>query len=370
MRFQSSQSQGKISIILLLLLACGVSMLYYAWRLASEPETDGFSDVQERALSPQPTEESGKHFSDRELDLFFDREISPKLDLFGKRNEIAVERAVTRIGNEFESYRQGIPAFVEDITSFRSRCGVVKRTMNDTWEKWWNDNADANQVLQYTYDKFEKHVFSNKDLADLLQSTLDQFKDDIKANQNELHSEVMQAWKSQGMNTAHMDLDAIERQVDQHLKRSIQHMGPDSVLVEILSLFGGNIATDSLIMLINLLLEQVRYGVAASILAGAEGSTTEMFLMAGASAGAVTANPLIGVGVGLAAGLMVDFLMTKNFENQLTTELESLPAVTETMIVTGGKKTVGVRQLMNRAMKELGGNEKSALYAALKEQVQ
>src|SRR2546421_13051710 len=93
---------------------------------------------------------------------FYRRDLVPLLNDETSRNQKAVERAVVRLHQEFETFRAGVPGFTDDVTSWGTRGGQLTRMIKDKWKNFWKRKADPDsaEVKNYMLEKFEAHIMS------------------------------------------------------------------------------------------------------------------------------------------------------------------------------------------------------------------
>ena len=356
-----------------IMLFLSMIILLYVWRIITIPEPKPQSALRPAAVVQQPSPPTRPQITGDELKRFFNQEVSPEIDNYTARNQQAVERAINRISSEFSVYKNRIPDFVEDITSWSTRFGVMGRGVKDLWKKCWKDNANSDQVSQYAYAKFERDMFSENNLTALLQSTLNQLKDDLKASQNQLHADVTASWDSKDYGLGELDIQKITDQVDQDIKLSSNKFETESVEIGILSFVAGWAAQDATVALIKIILDSLTSDVAASVLATtATGSSMLTFTVVGGESGAGTCGPIgsiLGAVAGFGAGAAADWWMTKKFKEKLTGDLNDLLTRVETGIVTGSKGSPGLKEAFQVSILTMENAERMAIYDSLMETI-
>ena len=364
-RHTAPPSKKRKTILLpVLALLCSVVLLVIAWRIATRPPLGTGA----RFTPPEVTQPT---LTEEQIQAFFDAEVRPQLEQYSQRNQEAVGSAADRITSRIGAYRKGIPAFVEDITSWGTRFGVIGRGAQDLWEKWWGDQAKAIRVRDNVSAKFAKHLFSDKDLAALVEATLKQFRDDLQASQNRLHANINSAWKSKTYAQGDLDFKRIVAQVDQNVTVVSHKMVTDSVTIGILAFVGGFALEEATEALAKSIIARVATYLAtsAATTAAASGGATGTSAAAGGAGGAALGpvGTVIGVAAGIVVGLVTDWWMTKKFAQKLTGECEQLLSQVRDQILVGSTESPGLKQAFIDAIATLQQAEASALRAGLTE---
>jgi hypothetical protein len=314
-------------------------------------------------------QESG--LTQAQIEAFFDAEVRPALDAYSTRNQTMVDRAVDRIANGIDAYRQGIPPFVDDITSWGTRFGVIGRGSQDLWETWWGAPSNATRVHDYVSEKFERHLFSDVKLIQMVETSLNQFRDDLKASQNLLHAEVESAWDSRAYASQQLDLKHIVAQVNARVHEVSSTFATNSVTVGVLAFVGGFALEETTEALVKVIVARVATYLATS--AATSSATSGGATGTGAAvggAGGFTIGPwgtVIGVAVGIVVGMIADWWMTNQFEKKLTAECEDMLDKVKAQILTGTNETPGVKQAFIESITVLNHAEEHAVHGALME---
>jgi hypothetical protein len=308
------------------------------------------------------------------MQAFFDQQVRPQLDQYAQRNQGAVSRAADRVTSQIGAYRKGIPAFVEDITSWGTRFGVIGRGSQDLWEKWWGDPSNATRVREYVSAKFEKSLFSDRDLAVLLTDTLQQIRDDLQASQNQLYAGIRSAWKSQSLTQGELDLKHMVAQVDKHVEIVSQKMATDSVMLGVFAEIGGNAFANAATYLVKSILVRVATSLvtSAATTSAASGGATATGAAAGGAGGSVLGpgGTVIGIAAGIVVGVVTDWWLTQKFEQRLTNECELLLSQIQDQIWIGNQDSPGLQKVLMEAIATLQKAKELALRASLTEMAQ
>jgi hypothetical protein len=305
------------------------------------------------------------------MQTFFDRQVRPQLDQYAERNDQAVRRAAERISSQIDAYRQGIPAFVKDLTSWGTRFGVLGRSSQDLWERWWGDQPNATRAREYVSAKFAKALFSDQDLAVLMEGTLRQFRDDLQASQNRLYADIRAAWESPPFPDGALAFEHIVAQVDRHVETIAQQMAADSVMLGVLAEVGGNTFANVATNLVQSILVRVAASLAtsAATASAASGGATGTGAAAGGASGFVLGpgGTVIGIAAGIVVGVVTDWWLTKKFEQRLRAECEQLLSQVQGQIWIGNPDSLGLKQVLMDAINTLQEAKELALRTSLAE---
>jgi hypothetical protein len=312
---------------------------------------------------------------------FYQRDLVPLLDKAKKQNVADADKAVERLHEEFDRFRAGIPGFVEDVSSWSTRFGVVRRMSKDKWTNFWKakDDPDSEEVKKYVLGKFQANILSEDALQKAVESAIGQFKDDATANRNLLLREMKMA-----LSTSDVRLDfpapnfeAFQKLFEGYVTRSVQNQAhksiQDGVVTVIASGVAGAAAEQLVAQIIQLLgTEAVAAGAEA---AAAGGSSMAAGGGLGAASGWLGGPPgaIIGVGAGLAIGAVVDWWLTERFKTNLTQELTTyLNNLERDMLdsaAASGERPArtGLRETLHRAADKLQEVQSKAVLKALTE---
>ena len=157
MSTQSQRSTYRAGILALLLSA---SILVIWLLIVRRPIQDDF-----KPPAPPPILPAG--LSKRQ---FYERDLVPLLEKSKKQNHETADRAVERFHQDFNRFRSGIPAFVDDVASWGTRFGLLRRITKDGWKNFWKGKSDpkSEAVKTYILGKFEAHIMSRNACRNLL----------------------------------------------------------------------------------------------------------------------------------------------------------------------------------------------------------
>jgi hypothetical protein len=297
-------------------------------------------------------------------DEFYRRELLPLLDKANAKNRASADKALGRLHEEFDRFRSGIPGFVDDAASWRTRFGIMRRLSRDKWTNFRKaaDDAESQEVKNYMIGKFEYHILAQDDLQMAVASSLSEFKDDVAATRNRLLADISVALTTADMNLdfPRPDLASFQREFDEFIGKRVQADATDSLVNATVNLIANGVAGFAAEQLVAQLI--VRLAATQAVAAGVEaaaagGSSTAGGATLGGAAGWL-GGPLgavIGVGAGLAVGAVVDWWVTEKFKTNLTEQLTAYLDNLERDMINGVAATaeqparVGLRQSLHTA---------------------
>jgi hypothetical protein len=294
---------------------------------------------------------------------FYRRELVPLLDKAKASNHASADKSLERLHQEFNRFRTGIPGFVDDIASWRTRFGIIRRLSRDKWKNFWKstDDAASEEVKGYMLGKFEYHIMAQDELQRAIGSSLSEFKDDVAASRNRLLADMQVALTTGDMNLdfARPDFAAFQREFDQFIAGHVESQATDSLANATVNLVANGVAGFAAEQLVAQIV--VRIAAAQAAAAGVEAAATSGSTAGSAAVGGAAGwlgGPLgaaIGVGAGLAVGAVVDWWMTDRFKANLSDELTNYLNNLERNIVEGVPATdeqparIGLREALHGA---------------------
>jgi hypothetical protein len=313
-------------------------------------------------------------------DEFYRRELVPLLEKAKASNRASADKALDRLHQEFDRFRTGIPGFVNDVSSWRTRFGILRRLSRDKWTNFWKAAADADseEVKNYMLGKFEYHILAQDELQKAVGSSLSEFKDDVAATRNRLLAELKVALTTSDMNLdfARPDFAAFQREFDQFIAKRVESNATDSLANATVNLLANSLAGFAAEQLVAQLI--VRLAAAQAVAAGAEaaaagGSSTAGSATLGGAAGWLGGpiGAVIGVGAGLAVGAVVDWWVTEKFKANLTEQLTTYLDNLERDMINGVTATdeqparIGLREALHSAADKFYAIQSQAALNAL-----
>lgn len=351
------------------------------------------------ATKPAPRSAMGVSMSDArggalmirpsaDADAVYRESLEPLLDAAAERNTRIVDRALARLHECFDGFRAGAPALAEDMASWGSRLGVLRRMPSD----WWDYARGAGSgcaleapgaVATYIRGKFEKHVAPSGAVEACIEETIGQAADDLQASRNTLWGEIDLALRASDapVRGARFDARAMEMEASR-MAASLASRHTTGTLGAGLAALAvstaGSIAVEQLTAQV---VARIGVGVAAG--AAAEAVTGAGAAAAGAGTGATggaVAGPVgvvVGVGLGLAVGFAIDWWMTDEFksglEKQVVARLDALEREivegTGALPEPGGPRgaEAGLRLALLEAVEALDKSQRAAALAGVQE---
>ena len=246
---------------------------------------------------------------------FFEREVLPAIAQTDQQNREAAERCIERLSRLIDQYRQGVDPFVNDLTSIKTRLGIVRRMP----AAWWKEDRS---VEAYVQTKFEQHLFSEQQLINDVGAALDGFRDEVDANQRRMLTQIRASLEISDLPEIRVeDDDAFLASVANQLQTYSSQQGTSSLQNGLTVLVLSEAGSYAAMSLASGLL--ARFGTTAATTAAAAGGATAGASAAGAGSGSL-AGPVgtaVGLGVGLVIGLTIDWWMTEKFEEELSGNL-------------------------------------------------
>lgn len=319
----------------LLLLAWVVAVILVARRPTPEPPVVPQGPTLPAEIVPQKSEAELR----AERDAFFAADVEPRIKEADKLNREAADRCVARLTDSFNSYRTGIQPFCEEINTWGTRLGVVKRHTTDWWYK-------QNDVIDYIQAKFAKHLFTAKKLVEDIDSVLTQFRADVEANQNNLVTSIRAAISSKDLpGLPNIDYQEFAKELSPRLTEYTQwatDWAIRGIVTEVASGVGGQAAEQIFARLV----PRLTAWVGAST-ASAGGATAGGAAVGGG--GGLIGGPLgvaAGIAVGLVIGVVIDWWMSSSFEAKMTEQLNGLIDELNKVVIVGDANRPGLRDAL------------------------
>ncbi|WP_436716845.1 hypothetical protein U8335_06495 [Roseiconus lacunae] len=248
---------------------------------------------------------------------FYEQQVEPLLGNIGQQNQAAAQRCLDRIKSALDDYHQGVDGFVNDMTSIRTRLGIIKR-MPAGW--WKNDD----RVQAYVQEKFQEHLFSADQLIDDVTDPLLQFRADIVANQNQLLSQVQASLSTADVPETQFEIgDQFFDDLSGPLSQYASSQGTTSVELMIGAFVIGEVGAFAAQSVMAGLLARFAPSIAIGSAAGASATVGATATGAGGGSLGGPVGTAVGFGVGLAVGLIIDWWMTDQFEAKLSKQMHA-----------------------------------------------
>jgi hypothetical protein len=354
------------------------SLLAVWWSMAGPGPTSAVRRESLPPATPTPVIPPGLSKSE-----FYRRDLVPLLDKTRERDLASAELAIERLHLEFNRFRTGIPAFVQDIASISTRFRLLRRLARDKWANFRRGQEDpvSDEVKQFMLGKFQSHIMSEEAMQKAVGSTIAQFKDDVTAHRNQLLLEAKVALSTRDVrfDFTKPNYAAFEQAFDASVNRSVQSQATSSLINGVVALVGSTVAgiagEQVVAYVIDLLgTEAVAAGVEAATAGGSSMAT------GGAVGGASgwLGGPMgaaIGVGAGLAVGAVVDWWLTERFKLNLTQELTAYLDNLERDLIENRPATdgegarIGLRESLHQAVEKLRSVQSGAVLNAIERSI-
>ncbi len=147
------------------------------------------------------------------------------------QNVAALQRAIQALNECFDSYKQGIPPFVEEVTSLTARYHLLKRQMQQWVDHLWSD-ANTAPVAEYVQALFEQHIFSDTRLQQDIRGVLHALAFELEANQNRLVADVREMVLQSGLpvDVTRFTMSHYQQHLPALQQAAFAHIGQQSLL--------------------------------------------------------------------------------------------------------------------------------------------
>ena len=308
-----------------------------------------------------------------QVEQIFSDSITPLLATFDRRNSASVVRAIATLHDRVSMHRAGIAPFTKDITSWRTRFGVLGRYSSGLWHKFRRQPTDRDSVSTYVNEKFRRHILSEESLRRDVSTVLAQFDDDMAASRNQLYSELYLPLNriTESHLIQYMSLDEFRDGVQRRAIQTSRSMAPDTVVSGLAALAGGWVAMDVAQGIASRVVGQIiaRLGIAMAADGIEAGGATVGGSAVGGGAGSLggPAGAVIGIGVGLVVGAIVDWWLSRKFEAKIARQCNLFLDSVEQRLRDGIAGSPGLRQALAATVAVTGQAQRESIHAALKE---
>jgi hypothetical protein len=274
---------------------------------------------------------------------FFDEKVQPAIAAADKANREAMERCLQRLRDTFGKYREGIGPFADDLTTWGTRFGILRRMPSD----WWYKNTDAQKFVA---EKFEARLFSEQSLKQPVENSIKQFNDDVHANNNTLLANIQAALsKSDLPLIPKVDYGNFSSDVTRTLQEFSGRAAKDSVTSLLLAEIASGVGTAAATRVVSMVVAQLAvWTTEAAAMAGGE---TAVGATLGGGGGSVVGpiGTAVGFCVGVATGLGIDWWMTSKFKTRLSVELNEMIDQLESSVIQGTASQPGLSQALSES---------------------
>ncbi len=329
--------------------ACGWMLSGSPRRLDTPPEAP--------TVQPDPAETTALLRAERLR--FYDQEVTPLLDANQQANRQAVQRCLQRIDDLFAGYERGAKKLSEDLTSFTTRWGVLRRMPG----AWWTEDQ---RIHEFIHRKFEEHVFGEEQLNHDLQEVLQQLRTDLRANGAGLLASVQAAVSLSDLPDLTIpSYKSYDEQIRSSMVTFAASRASDSVYHGVTTLIISEVAAVAASQLAVRALATLGGSAATSAAAAGGGAATGAAAGAGGGSLGGPVGAVIGFGVGLVAGVAIDWWMTDRFRSQLETDLGRYLKQLRKGIVEGAGARPGLKQALDDVVQDMHQAQTRVLLGAV-----
>lgn len=342
---------GSLPVRLVILFTLFVACVYLLYQhLNEEPHASLATPPHVPQLAPAGPQPAPAPAVD--MEEVFESSISPLLADARGEMDAAVGRALETMHEHFAGFHEGIAPFANDVTSWRARFQFAGRGISDLWDRWWNENPDAERLHQLVTEKLEAHVISEERIKQAVTAALTQFVEDLHAVRNRTLAGMHLALAASGI-PVDIDLSSagwarFKREVVQDMVQMSRHTGGRSIQNGILTIVAGETGFHLTYQLVRTFLVQFATLAPKALVPAlaAGGGATVTAATAGGAGGSVAgpAGTVVGIGAGLVVGICIDWWCTAYFRAKLSGELAGYLDSVEHALVDGHDETPGLRQ--------------------------
>jgi hypothetical protein len=303
----------------------------------------------------------------QEFAAYYRESISPLIDSAQAREQQAVDLALARLHEHFDYFRRGVPNFTRDVTGWGTRFGIVGRSIGDLWTRAWQDKSHAVAVREYTEQKFRAWVINEQTLGRALQDTLTTFSEATNASRNRLESEIKLAIShpQSPLKLPPLDLDHRLAAATQSSRAIAARAGSDSTLIGAGAFAGGWIAGDAARALTTAIVARLGAGMATTAVTSGSATATGAAAGGGGGSAAGPLGTIVGLGVGIVAGALIDWAINDHFEQRLSAQCTTFLNQLEADLANGARDQAGLRSLLTEAARKSSSSYRDVLFAEL-----
>jgi hypothetical protein len=301
-------------------------------RSGSRPNQSNLSDL----LSGDLTSSLIREKRLAEIQAFYHAQVDPAILAADLANQEAAQRAVNTLWDTLNGYRRGINPFCDELLSYSTRWGVVRRAPGD----WW---YSRDSIGPYVNAKFAKHLFTDAKLKSDIQRAVNQFYGEESANRNAMIVRVKAAISQADIpDLQTIDTNAFVATISDQIKAISKDAAVSSITQMILSELAGEAGFAAA----SFLMSQVvtRLAAMAGVSIAAAGGATVGTTMGGGGLGSM-AGPLgtaAGLAAGLIVGMIVDGWMSSKYKRRIRDQINGMINVLVAEVISGSSQGSGI----------------------------
>jgi hypothetical protein len=342
------------------------------------PPAGGMFEVREdaAAIDRRAVAEAVRRQERENAQRVYRDDILPVLAKFDARNKAAANRAVANMHERLDGRRSGIKPFIRDINSWKTRFGVMGRTIKDAWGKVRGTQPNPQAVRAYVDQKFRHHVLSEPALEADVGAVLAQFREDLEASRNQLYADLRLPLSKIKVSLVDKDADfaTFLKGVQNRASDVTKDLAGDSVVSGLTAFVSGMAAGEAAELAARQVVASIlsRVGTQMAARAVTAGGATVAGAAAGGGGGSFAgpAGTVIGLGVGFAVGAVVDWWMSEKFEAKMTEQLNAFFDNVDHQLIQGSDKAPGLEKSLEDAVKRGGDAQRKAIETAIDEVTQ
>jgi hypothetical protein len=300
----------------------------------------------------------------------------PLLNGFNTRNLAAAQRASATLHERIAGHRRGIKPFTHEITSWATRFGVIGRYSEDLWNRMRGRPQDVAHVRAYVDEKFRRHILSEVSLRADVTAVLMQFDEDMTASRNRLYAELsLPLIRIRAALPSHdLTVERFRQNVDDRALAITRALPSDTVVAGLAALAGGWAATDASQAITTRIVAQLLAQLGTAM--AAEGIEAGGATVGGAVAGGGTgtlggpAGTIIGVGVGLIVGAVVDWWLSDKFEQKVADQCTHFLDTLEQRLRDGAPGSPGLWSTLVDTVNLTARTQQKAIHDAVRQETQ
>ena len=283
---------------------------------------------------------------------------------------------MTTLHERIAVHRGGIKPFTHEITSWKTRFGVIGRYSADAWNKVRGRPQNTAHVRDYVDEKFRRRVLSEEGLKRDVAAVLEQFDDDMAASRNRLYAELaipLDRIRS-AIPASNLTLNRFRDDVQKRAAQITGSLPADTLVAGMAAVAGGWVATDAAQLITARIVTQVLAQLGATMAAeGIEaGGATVGSAVAGGGAGSLggPAGTVIGIGVGLIVGAIVDWWLSSSFEQKVADQCSRFLDTLEQRLRDGAPGSPGLWTTLIQTVDITVNTQRQAVRDALRQEPQ
>ena len=260
----------------------------------------------------------------------------PHIDAAARRNQEAVDEAITAFRSIFKDMRAGVPAFADELNSFFPKLRIARYGVNDAWNKYvWG--VPSTRVRDRVVSRFRKHIITETELEKRISQVIEDLEYKLTASHNRMLASIQA-----DIMVEHPEFVPPAIHSDE-LYNLLQTTCADQRVRLLAVSFGGEAATLVLSEITAAVVIRIITSIIATSGSAAAGS-------AAAGTAATAAGTAIGgaatLGVGLFVAVGVDMVISHISEKRMITQMNKMISGMENEMIAGNAEATGVRDVL------------------------